>query len=187
MSTLRHLRSAALGLLATLAVAGGSLAAAGPAQAATTYREYENVSSQFDLVMSARGTAAGSAVGLGPDNDSSLAQWRRQTVGVSGDGRTLFQHVLRASEPTGPKCLDVQNGSTAPGATIVIQPCDGRMSQKWTMITATVGGTISKEFRNEKSGLLVRRINGPEFTTNLVQFEAVNGSLFTERVSLVIP
>ena len=172
--------------VAALAIAATALAVAGPAQAATTYREYANNSSQFKLVMTARGTAVGSAVGLSVDNDDRLAQWRREFLSTSADGRPVYRYILRASEPAN-KCLDVKDSSRSTGAAIVVRPCDGRASQRWASITSNVFGGTFHRFRNENSGLFVARTTGPEFITNLIQNQANNGGLWTPRVSLTIP
>ena len=137
--------------------------------------------------MTARGTTSGSPVGLSVDNNSSDAQWRREFLSFSAEGFPVYRYVLRASEPTGNKCLDVKDSSVSIGATIVVQPCDGRASQRWARKTAHIFGGVFDEFRNEKSGLFVARASGPEFTTNLIQNKSVNGSLWTPRVSLVVP
>lgn len=172
--------------IAALATIATAFAVASPAQAAKTYREYENNSSQFNLVMTAKGTAAGSPVGLSVDNDDRLAQWRRELPSTSADGRPVYRYVLRASEPAN-KCLDVKDGSLSIGATIVVQPCDGRASQRWASITANIFGGVFHGFRNEKSGLRVARTTGPEFITNLIQNKVNNGGLWTPRVSQVVP
>jgi hypothetical protein len=183
-------RSSVRRMIAAAAVLGMTsiaLLVSGPADAATTYREYENNSSQFKLVMTARGTTSGSPVGLSVDNNDRFGQWRREFLSFSADGLPVYRYVLRASEPTGNKCLDVKDGSLNVGATIVVEPCDGRASQRWARKAANIFGGVFDEFRNEKSGLFVARTSGPEFITNLIQNEANNGGLWTPRVSLVIP
>jgi hypothetical protein len=172
--------------VAALALAATALATAGPAQAATTYREYANNSSQFKLVMTARGTAVGSPVGLSVDNDDRFAQWRREFLSTSADGRPVYRYIVRASEPAN-KCLDVKDSSRNVGAAIVVRPCDGRASQRWASITSNAFGGTFHRFRNENSGLFVARTPGPEFITNLIQNKANNGGLWTPRVSLTLP
>jgi hypothetical protein len=171
----RAVLSAAVACVVAL-VAGGSAAAA----KAEVYYEWESEKSALNLVMTAKGTAPGSNVGLGTDNNSSMALW---DATPQGDG--YWSYELRASEHLAtPVCLDVAGDSTEQFAPIVVRACDGTPSQNWKEIG---GSGNTNRLSNEWSHRYIRQPNGPEFLVNLHQTslsgsgEPLSGLLWTWR------
>ncbi|MFC4534140.1 RICIN domain-containing protein [Sphaerisporangium dianthi] len=169
-------------LVGALAV-GGALLTAAPAHAAS-YLEFENDSSAFDLVMSATGVTNGALVGLATDNNSSLGQWRGETVGTSIDNLPQRRFVLRASEGSaaGPLCLAVKD-DIQPGQAIGVKvaTCNTLKAQMWTL---TSGGGSLVRLRSEKYRThVITRVSGPEFLTPLQMTTAPAGSLWVQRTA----
>jgi hypothetical protein len=173
-------RRARTALMLAVAAAALSTTFAASASAATTYYEWESEKSALNLVMTAKGTAPGSKVGLGTDNNSSMALW---DATPQGDG--YWSYELRASEHLAtPVCLDVEGDSKAQGAAIVLRACDGTPSQNWKELA---GSGHTARLSNEWSHRYIHQPNGPEFLVNLRQTslsesgEPLSGLLWTWR------
>jgi hypothetical protein len=148
--------------VASAGLLGVALASAAPAPAASIYYEWESEKSALNLVMTARGTAPNSKVGVATDNDNSMALWK-----ATNNGDNYWSYKLRASEHLAtPVCLDVENDSQAQGAAIVVRPCDGSPSQNWTELG---GSGHTSRLYNQWSNRSIQQPSGPEFLVNLRQ------------------
>jgi Ricin-type beta-trefoil lectin domain-like len=149
--------------LASASVLGALAFAATPASASTLYYEWESEKSQFNYVMTARGTTEGSAVGVDLDTNSSMALWRA-TFHTGG----YYSYTLKATENfVKPLCLDVQGDSKAEDAPVVLRACDGTVSQQWLEI----GGTApTNRLQNRWSNMYLHQpTTGNELTAKLRQ------------------
>ncbi|MFI6132652.1 RICIN domain-containing protein [Micromonospora sp. NPDC051141] len=155
---MRSSRSGAVVAATSAAVLGlaGIAVTASPAAAFTRNVEFKSVESNFGLIMSAAGNFSGARVGVAADNNGSTQRW----IQVGND--SVANYMLAASEftPVG-QCLDIENDSKAVDANIVVRPCDGTASQKWTL---TQGRLL-----NRYSALYVQLPSGPEFNVTLKQ------------------
>lgn len=180
MLTTRIRRTVTAASLVAASTLGALTLAAGPASAATVYYEWESEKSVLNLVMTAKDDVNGAAVGLGTDNDSSFALWS-----ATHHGDNYWSYKLKATETFAqPLCLDVKGDSTAENAPIVVRPCDGSLSQRWTELG---GSGQTNRLQNQWSHMYIHQPGGPEFGVQLKQNtlsgsgEPLSGLLWTWR------
>jgi hypothetical protein len=174
-------RAATAAALASASILGALTLAATPASASTLYYEWESEKSQFNYVMTARGTTEGSAVGVDLDTNSNLALWKATNFGGG-----YYSYTLKATETfVDPLCLDVQGDSKSESAPIVLRPCDSSQSQQWL----EMGGSFpTNRLQNKWSNMYIHQPStGNELTAKLRQNtlsgsgEPLSGILWTYR------
>jgi hypothetical protein len=129
------------------AIASGNGTSGTAALAATNHVELSTNTSLGRLVLTARGSAPGSPVGLAFDNDSSLGQWKF----VSLDGQfKRGMYVLRHTENTSaPQCLNA-------GLKVSVRGCDSSLeAQRWTLTGLTMKNDFERRIQPPDSPILV--------------------------------
>jgi Ricin-type beta-trefoil lectin domain-like len=129
----RARRLASLAAAGAILLAGGGLAAAGPASADSVINPSSNAA-VYTLQNQATGqvaddlnasTDAGNTIGQWPSKGGTNQQW---TI-VSSSGSDAGYYTIQNDESG--MCLDVSGQSTADGAPVIQWPCNGQDNQEW--------------------------------------------------------